>query len=333
MKLKDTLTILIPLWGRDYATKRILEYMSHEDVPFKIFFADGSGKDNSEWINEYRNLDIEYHNYGSDDSIHKFMRKMDLACSSITTPLTVMIDNDDLFSLEGLIYGVNFLCDNNDFASFKENIRRVHLFCGHGQGIRVSQVGKDARFYVQDGKDGGPIYNMGPIVADEAPQRIIDLFEEGRSNGGINSEWHAICRTHILVKMFKIMHQSKSEDFQLSHSVNRFWNLFYGKSHKGYSRPYVYHIAGDSLVQGKNLYSKYRDWVHDPKFHNSMTIIASMVRCVMRDHNPDSITNIQELIIQDPYQLGEHEIDVNTINNIIKDSHKYDPWVNAVLWE
>ena len=307
MKLKDTLTILIPLWGRDYATKRILNQMSHDDVPFKIFFADGSGKDNSEWINEYRNLDIEYHNYGSDDNIHKFMRKMDIACSSITTPLTIMIDNDDLFSLEGLIYGANFLCDNSDFSSFKEN--------------------------VQDGKHGGPLYKMGPIVAEDPAQRIIDLFKEGCSNGGINSEWHAICRTHILAKMFKIMHQSKNKDFQLSHSVNKFWNLFYGKSHKGYSRSYIYHIHGDSLVQGKNLYSKYRDWAHDPKFHNSMTIIASMVRCVMRDHNPDSITNIQELIIRDPYQLGGHTVNFDTVNNIIKDSHEYDPLVNTILWE
>jgi glycosyltransferase domain-containing protein len=310
MKLKDRLTILIPLWGRDYATKRILEQMSQDNVPFKILFADGSGKDNSEWINKYKdngNLNIEYYNYGSDDSIHKFMRKMDLACSTITTPFTVMIDNDDLFSLEGLIYGVNFLCDNDDFVSFKENI--------------------------QNGKQGSPIYRMGPIVAEDPSQRIIDLLEEGRSNGGINSEWHAICRTHILAKMFKIMHQSKNEDFQLSHSVNKFWSLFYGKSHKGYSRSYVYHISGDSLVQGKNLYTVYKDWVHDSKFQNSMTIIASMIRCVMRDYHSDSIINIQELIIQDPYQLGGHAVDLDAVNNIIKGSHEYDPLVNTILWE
>jgi len=309
MKLKDTLTILIPLWGREYATRRILEHMSQNHVPFKIFFADGGDTDNAQYIDAYkeRGLDIKYRYYGPDDSIHKFMRKMDLACSSITTPLTVMIDNDDLFSLEGLIYGVNFLCDNNDFASFREN--------------------------VQNGRDGGPIYKMGPIVADEAPQRIIDLFEEGRSNGGINSEWHSICRTHILAKMFKIMHQSKNQDFQLSHSVNRFWNLFYGKSHKGYSRPYLYHIGDDTLVQGKALYSKYKDWVHDPKFHNSMTIIASMIRCLLKDNNTDSITSIQELIIQDPYHLGGHTVDFDAVDDIIKDSHEYDTLINATLNE
>ena len=125
MDLKDYLTILIPLWGRDYATRRILEHMSQNHVPFKIFFADGGDTDNAKYIDAYkeRGLDIKYRYYGPDDSIHKFMRKMDLACSSITTPLMVMIDNDDLFSLEGLIYGVNFLCDNSDFASFKENIQ------------------------------------------------------------------------------------------------------------------------------------------------------------------------------------------------------------------
>ena len=312
MKLKDTLTILIPLRGRDYATRKILEHMSQHHVPFKIFFADGSDTYNANYINVYRDrgLDIEYHYYGSDDSIYKFMRKMDLACSSITTPLTVMIDNDDGFSLEGLIYGVNFLCNNDDFASFKEK--------------------------VQD-REYGPLYKMGPIVADEAPQRIIDLLEEGRSNGGINSEWHSMCRTHVLAKMFEIIHQSKNNDFQLSHSVNKFWNLFYGKSHKGYSIPYVYHnifsnrLPGDSVVQHHATISRYIDWPADPKFHNSMTIIASMVRCVMRYHNPDSITNIQELIIRDPYQLGGHALSFDTVNNIIKDSHEYDTLINTIL--
>ena len=131
--------------------------------------------------------------------------------------------------------------------------------------------------------------------------------------------------------MFKIMHQSKNQDFQLSHSVNKFWNLFYGKSHKGYSRSYIYSIAGDSLVQGRGLYTRYKDWVHDPKFHNSMTIIASIIRCLLKDNNADSITSIQELIIQDPYHLGGHTVDFDAVDDIIKDSHEYDTLINTTL--
>lgn len=306
MDLKDSLTILIPLKGRDYATKRILHQMSQDKVPFKILFADGSGDDNSEWIRN-SNLNIEYHNYGLDDSIHKFMRKMDLACSSITTPLTVMIDNDDLFCLDGFISGAKFLAENDDFVSFRENI--------------------------QEGKDGRPIYSMGPIVSETAPHRILDLFGEGRANGGINSEWHAICRTHVLAKMFKIIHQSKNQDFQLSHSVNKFWNLFFGKSHKGYNKPYIYHIMGDSLVQGKKLYSKYVEWVHDSKFQNSMTIIVSMIRCLLKDYSSDLIQTIQHVIIKDPYYLGKHKIDFDAITNIMKDSYNYDSLIANVLSE
>ena len=43
--------------------------------------------------------------------------------------------------------------------------------------------------------------------------------------------------------------------------------------------------------------------------------------------------NIQELIIRDPYQLGGHAVNFDTVNNIIKDSHEYDPLVNTILWE
>ena len=310
MKLKDTLTILIPLWGRDRSTKILLKYMSAINVPFRILMADGGGSDNSDWISKdnFPNLDVEYHNYGSDDNIHKFMRKMDLACSSITTPLTIMLDNDDFFSLGGLIAGVDFLSKNDDFASFRENVRGYH--------------------------DGRDIYTNGSIASNHPTQRIVDLFAQGRMGGGINSAWHDMCRTHILQKMFKIMHQSKNEDFQLSHSVNKFWSLFYGKAHKGHEKPYMYHMSGNSLVQGKGIYSKYKDWIHDSKFKNSMAITASLIKGILRDRDPISTTLIQELIIQDPYDLGGHTLASDaTIDSILEMSHEYDDLVNNTLDE
>ena len=166
-------------------------------------------------------------------------------------------------------------------------------------------------------------------------QRVIDLFEQGRMNGGINSAWHDMFRTNVLQNMFQIMYQSESEDFQLSHSVNKFWGLFYGKAHKGHSQTYTYHVSGNSLVQGKGLYSKYRDWIYDSKFKNSMAIIASSVKAILRgvlDYDDSVINNIQTLIIQDPYQLGGHPVaSDDTINDIITHSHIYDELVTSVF--
>ena len=298
-----TLTILIPLFGRDYATKRILNDMRENNTPFKVLFADGSGNDNSEWINnEAEGLDMEYHNFGRDNDIHQFMRKMDSACSKITTPFTVMVD-DDLVSVEGFAEGVDFLSSNNDFASFREDVN-----------------------------DGRSIYTNGSIVAEDKLQRIKDIYKESTS-GGMNSAWHDIFRTPILKKFFKIMNRSETQDFQFVQLVQKFWHLFFGKSHRGHTKPYIHHIDGDSLVQGKSFYVKYGQWVLDSRFENSARIMSSMVRCALQDREAEEIYSIQKLIIEDPYIFSGHNPlhHQDTIASIIEDSLVHDEMVNGVL--
>jgi len=310
MNYRDALTIFIPLWGRDNCTQDILRFMTNARVPFKIIMADGAGEDKSSWINTeaFPNLRLEYKHYGLDSDMNKFMRKMYLALSSITTPLTVMVDNDDFFHLDGLIAGVKFLADNDDFASFRENVAEHHT--------------------------GNPIYRAEPITLDSPEKRITQLFDLGNEQGGINSAWHDVCRTHIFKKMFKIMFKSGNQDFQLSHSANKYWSLFYGKSYKENDIPYMTHVAGQSLVQGRGLYSKYKDWVNDVNFKDSMAVIISSVKGLLKDRDDETIRKIQELIMLDPYNLGGHQMpDQDQINDIFELSQKYDTMVVDVLNE
>ena len=76
------------------------------------------------------------------------------------------------------------------------------------------------------------MYRTESITLDSPEDRVMKLFELGRKKDGINSAWHDICRTDVYKKMFKIMFKSGNQDFQLSHSVNKYWSLFYGKSYK-----------------------------------------------------------------------------------------------------
>ena len=310
MDYADALTILIPLWGRDNCTKQILNYMNHANVPFKIVMADGEGEDKSSWISTeaFPNLRLEYKHYGLDSDINRFMRKMYLAFSSVTTPLTVIVDNDDFFNSDGFIAGVRFLADKDDFASFRENIVEHHT--------------------------GNPIYRAESITLDSPDKRITQLFDFGTTQGGINSAWHDICRTHILKKMFKIMFQSGNQDFQLSHSANKYWSLFYGKSYKENDIPYMTHVAGQSLVQGRGLYSRYRDWVNDVNFKDSMAVMISSVKGLLKYCDDETIKKIQEVIMLDPYNLGGHQMpDQDQINDIFELSQKYDTMVIDVLNE
>ena len=307
-KIADALTVLIPLWGRDHCTRNILKLMNRTNVPFKIIMADGKGEDKSSWINTelFPNLRLEYQHYGLDSDINRFMRKMYLACSSVTTPLTVMVDNDDFFDVDGFIEGVKFLSDNDDFSSFRENI--------------VS--------------GGESMYRTESITLGSPEERITELFSLGRKNNGINSAWHDICRTHILKKMFKIIFKSGNQDFQLSHSANKYWSLFYGRSYKENTIPYIYHVGGNSLVQGKGLYSKYKDWVNDPHFKDSIAVIISSIKGLLKNSDDKIIRRMQELIILDPYYLGGHTTpDSDQINDIFKLSYKYNKMAADVLDE
>jgi glycosyltransferase domain-containing protein len=295
MKLKDTLTILMPLKGRDKETKRLLRYFNDINLPFKILMADGSGNDLSGWINSenYPNINLEYHNFGRDVNIHFFMTKMNKACSLITTPLTMMVDNDDFISLNGIIKGIKFLEENNDYVSYRGN---------------VSEPG------------GHPIYKK-PSVLNET---IIERIENSVNNR--NAGWHDIVRTYTIKKFFEILDKSETQDLQLVLTINTFWHMIYGKAHRCSNKPYYYHIPGNSLVQNKGIYSKYVKWASYEKFNSSMALSISMVG---NSINIIDGTNLEEakkkfakIMLGDVCKMNNKVMP--DINNLLELSKKYD---------
>jgi len=297
MKYNDVLTILIPLWGREEHTKVILNNMNVISVPFKVLLADGGGTDLSDWVNtaSYPNLDLTYINYGKDTCTHDFMVKMNSACSVITTPFTVMVDNDDMIDVNGFIEGIEFLSSNNDYASYRGNVL----------------------------SGGSAIYTQ-PGNTDEQP---IDRFRF--PNGGFNSGWHDIVKTHTLKTFFEIMDKSNTNDLQLVFTVNRYWHTLFGKSHKDNSVPYYYHRQGSSLVYGKGLYSRTVEWMKDEAFVDSMAIAISMVYNLIKPDDRDIITSRMLTWVAD---LNSYSKDTKGIfDSIIKKSYDYDELVIRAL--
>ena len=185
MDYKNSLTILVPLWGRFTETLRMLKHMSDVKMPFKILLADGGGNDHKEKFNKknYPDLNLEYISFGRDNNIHDFMVKMNKSCQKIDTPLTIMVDNDDLLSVDGLIKGIKFLNNNHDYTSYRGD---VHCVFGEKS-----------------------IYKQPTRSASTALDRFI--FPKD----GINSGWHDIVRTYTLKTFFEIMDSTKTNDLQL----------------------------------------------------------------------------------------------------------------------
>jgi|21_taG_2_1085346.scaffolds.fasta_scaffold00062_24 glycosyltransferase domain-containing protein len=310
MDYKDSLTILVPLWGRFPETLRMLKHMSDVKMPFKILLADGGGNDHKEKFNKknYPDLNLEYISFGRDNNIHDFMVKMNKSCQKIDTPLTIMVDNDDLLSVDGLIKGIKFLNNNHDYTSYRGD---VHCVFGEKS-----------------------IYKQPTRSASTALDRFI--FPKD----GINSGWHDIVRTYTLKTFFEIMDNTKTNDLQLVFSINRYWHTLYGKSYKDNTSPFYYHIAGNSLVWDKGLYSPTRKWFVDGAFVDSMGINISMVYNLLNKKNElsglDGRVIIAKRILSHLAELnGIESKDFNIVDKKIVESlvssYNYDELVLSTL--
>jgi len=308
---KDSLTILIPLWGRFEETLRILNHMSSINMPFKILLADGGGNDDKDKLNKdnFPKLDLEYHSFGRDKTIHDFMVKMNKAFSIIDTPLTIMVDNDDFLSLDGLIHGIKFLNDNKDYASYRGDIH-----CA---------------------RSGHSIYKQPTKTGDTSLERFI--FP---TDSGMNSGWHDMGRTYIFKKFFEIMDKSQTNDLQLVFFNKKFLNTLYGKAYKDSSTPYYYHIHGNSLVWGKDIYSRGRDWIHSENFIDSAGITISMVYNLIHEENKitglDGRVVVAKRILKHLAELnGIKPKDFNVVDKKIVESlvssYDYDELILSVL--
>ena len=260
--MKKQLTIIIPLFGRDYATRRILDQMSSDKVPFKIILADGSGQDkySSLSIEKYTDLDVEYIDFGEDKTINDFMNKLHKATSMVETPFTVLIDNDDLISLDGMFSAIKFLSENKSYASFRGALLEIE----NSKDIKGSR--KQNQFTAEKSITGDTVYD----------RVSTDLI-------GKDAAWQDVTRTSVIKKLYELLFRSGTQDLMLTFTINSSFTLIYGKNHRDFSFPLVYHICGDSLIFTRPDWLGYKGWLNykyidaEPMSEDSMEQISQSV--------------------------------------------------------
>ena len=306
-EIKDKLTIIIPLKGRDYATKRILDNMSSDNIPFKILLADGSGQDKSDLCSneQYPNLDISYIDFGEDKTVHDFMHKLYRASCMVDTPFTVLIDNDDIVSLDGLCTAVEFLTNNEEYVSFRGAL-------------------------LERGTNDNYHTNKDSIVNDNILDRVsVDLV-------GKDAAWQDVTRTNIVQKLYELLFKSGTEDLMLTFTIDASFRLIYGKNHRDFNCPLVYHIHGDSLVMGRSDWFGYKGWFKSQHINETLGLYVSTIANGMnkKDGIPlaEAKRDFAEFLLGD---ICEHStIDINKEDKVleaIEMSLKYDELVGEVL--
>lgn len=118
--LRDKLTIILTLKGRCEYTFRWIEYANSQCFPFTILIADGGADDNvNNWIdeNDLARLNIKYVKFGEDINYEVYYKKIRKALEFVHTPYYIMADNDDFYSLNGLIEAIAYLENNEEYVA------------------------------------------------------------------------------------------------------------------------------------------------------------------------------------------------------------------------
>ncbi len=123
--MEPKITFLLTTNGRDSFTERFLLYIEKINFQCKIIIGDGkpdpvlSIKLKNKSI--FKNIDYDYILF-EDTSYYDYYHKSKLMCERVTTPYSMLIDNDDFILPNGIIDNLNFLEKNLDYQSSRGHI-------------------------------------------------------------------------------------------------------------------------------------------------------------------------------------------------------------------
>ena len=218
MQTDTNLTIFMPLKDRVQYTLRFLKDMEDAKCPYKIILADG-GKDESiqhllESKQQFKSLDYDYIRYPYDASFDLFYEKMHSGLSKIDTPFTMIMDNDDFVSLEGLANCLKILKEG-DWSSSRGRI---------------------------DDMGGRNMYSLYPdhVLGETCAERIMDQTVRFHGN------WHNVTQTKYLKACWSMMNIVRPTNFRITEQITAYLSIAWGNGHRG-EFPWLIHDNGERI--------------------------------------------------------------------------------------
>lgn len=313
MNLKDILTIVIPLKGRPEYTKRILEYSNWINCPFKILLGDGGNENLKLNKNDFPDIDFEHIKYPYDKDIQTYSKKMSDLISKVETPLTMMIDNDNFYCLDGVFNIIKFLYENKDFIG------------GRGCLTRCMVVGNKL-----DEKEKRKMHYHPSIIGKSAGERVvnnINLF---------HTHLHDIVKTNILQNTHNIIKIVASNDFKIFIRLNALCSTPFGNNYRNDNITYFFHEDRTPRIIGQILPLD-GIWVQEPYWEDSMLRMTCAVgNCIsyidnlnLYDAKKIFVSSFIENILNktDGHKIPENNIKLkqklkNSIDLIVEKSFK-----------
>ena len=216
-KLRENLTIIVPLKGKEKFTNRFVDSYINSNLKYKLLFADGDKKIISNKILtklKKNNVNFKYHKFNYDLNYKQYIKKVYLSLQLVKTKYVMLFDNDDfpikysidkcLLKLESRkdLIGCGGYLINFDVFNKTSNSKKIFL---GGNVINLSKINYGANYINSNNIDRVSLF----LTKKKHTNTVNDIF-----------------RTRFLKKNYKVLKDLKFDYVFFLLSSGRYIKLF-----------------------------------------------------------------------------------------------------------
>mgnify|MGYP003123681726 FL=1 len=270
--MSDLLTVVLILKDRSDFTKFQMAYFNHFHFPYPVIIADGVKDEEIKTLlrdkKNFPNVNYEYIDYPYDSTASVYYRKMTDVAFRVTTPFSVLIDNDDFYLPSGLDRSLEFLIKNPGYTSARGSL--TELWYSPTKSEQSVKLGKN--LYGQ---------YLDDITGDSAGLRML------KQSQAFHGNWHNVIRTSHLQATLSLLEISDPTNLRFAEQIVGFLNTIWGNSHRN-EQDYILCCQNSERVVGMqdagqasptNHFCKIFNWINHsywvPEFSSMTDVIAA----------------------------------------------------------
>ena len=268
-RFSNSLTYLLPLYGRPHLTTRWLRHASQNSLTSPVYIADGKPSDSpfatSNYLQNFPNLHLNYVEY-QDNTPNDYFCKLFHALSAIRTPYVVLCDNDDFPFFQGLQECVEFLDTHPSFVAAGGQVAGLHGPSSPAASILgplAHSFPLFSKYYINN-----YWYHCHDICSDVPFERVKSQIHRPLS------VYYYVHKTDILRTCYEFL-SSLAEPMFVSETVINCYVALSGKIRSDPDNLILVREVGTSLASGDIGHIK--SFLGRPSTHSTFTSVGSFL--------------------------------------------------------
>lgn len=274
-KYSELLTVLLVIRDREEFTFRWLKYAYDFKLPFYLLIADGGSNDAvDKYIrdnNLKERLKIDYIKTEYDGTRSIYYRKIGNALKLVNTPYVIFADNDDFYSIEGLISA----------ASYLNKAGEQYASCG----------GATVHFSIQDGKIYGQKVEYSQSLGKDYNQnKAMDRVTSYLMGG--SGLYYNVHRTSLLRGAWKCVNKFDFDNIRMPEILLEMYVLASGRV-KYLNNPMYFRQTGDGIGNTAMLSNDLLGEILKPSWSSEVNTVFDIIASKCGNDN-----NIKDALLE-----------------------------------